>query len=269
MRFKPLNSLSLNYSDNQLDNAMQQMQQNTQQMSGQDNSGLNAIYANLSQQLTCDSECQKRMNIDELREKWKVAQINENKAPEVTFDAEKNYLIASEGIDGYNNAMLKRYTTVASSAKDTAVQAHNDFMKEITTLNDNYNAEINSLTHIKDLLNINLSENSRLSKLIDQDIASVQTNDRKVVYEEWAQTWLYTVKKTFIWIYIFIAIVFIYKSSFISNSTWKTFTGWITPITLLVFPFMVYYIALFIVFAYNNVLWFMENKAPKNVYSQL
>lgn len=239
------------------------------QMSGQDKSGLDAIYANLAQQLTCDSECQKRMNIDELREKWKVAQTYENMAPEVTFDAEKNYLIASEGIDGYHNTMLKRYTTVANTSKDTAIQAHNEFMSEITTLNDSYNAGTNSLTHIKDLLNINLSENSRLTKSIDQDVASVQTNDRKVVYEEWAKKWLYTVNKALKWIYIFIAIVFIYKSPFISNSTWKTFTGWMIPIILFIFPYIVYYIALFIVFVYKNILWFMQNKAPKNVYSQL
>lgn len=264
-----LNSLSSNYSENQLDSAMQQMQINTQQMSGQDTSGLNSIYANLSKQLSCDSECQKRMNIDELRKKWKAAKLSQTNAPNVTLDAEKDYLVASEGIDGYHNTMLERYTGVANSTQQKVMQSHNEIMKEIIALNDNYSTQTNSLTRIKELLNIKLNENSSLLEQIDQVTASVQTNDRKVVYEEWAKTWLITVRYILRWIYILIVLVFIYKSPFVSNSTWKTLKGWFLPISLLLFPFTIYYIALIILFVYNKILWFLENKAPKNVYSQL
>jgi len=54
------NTSSSNYSGDQLSSIQQQIQTNTQQMSGQDQSGLTAIYANLNNQLTCDSDCQKR-----------------------------------------------------------------------------------------------------------------------------------------------------------------------------------------------------------------
>lgn len=237
--------------------------------SGQDTSGLKSIYDNLSKQLTCDSECQKRMNIDELRKKWKAAELSETTAPTVTLDTEKEYLVASEGIDGYHTTMLERYTGVANSTQKTVLESHNENINEIIALIDNYSTQTDSLTRIKELLNIKLDENSSLLERIDQVTASVQTNDRKVVYEEWAKTWLITVHYILRWIYILIVLVFIYKSPFVSNSTWKTLKGWFVPISLLLFPFTIYYIALIILFVYNKIRWFLENKAPKNVYSQL
>lgn len=264
-----LNTSSLNYSDGQLSNAQQQLQTNTQQMSGQDLTGLNAIYANLNNQLTCDSDCQKRQQIDELRNTWKAAQSSQKNAPNVTSDAEKNYLIAYEGVDGYNNTMFKRYSGVAETAQKNAILSNTEVMQEITALNSDYDAESKSLAHIKELLSIKLAENSRLLELVDTDIASVETNDRKVVYEDWAKEWLGAVNKALGWIYILTALVFIYKSPFITNSKWKTFTGWLIPIGLFIYPYLVYYIALLILNIYKQIKWFMGNKAPKNVYSQL
>lgn len=247
----------------------QQIQTNMQQMSGQDLTGLNSIYANLNNQLTCDSDCQKRQQIDELRATWKAAQISQKNAPDVTSDAEKNYLIADEGIGGYNNTMFKRYSGVAQTAQQNAIQSNKEVMKEITSLNSDYHAETKSLAHIKELLKVKLTENSRLRELVDADISSVETNDRKVVYEDWAKDWLGTVNKALFWLYIFTAILFIYKSPFIKKSKWKTFTGWLLPVGVFIYPYLIYYIALFILNIYKKIRWFMENNAPKNVYSQL
>lgn len=246
-----------------------EMQQQMQQMTGQNQTGLDAIYANLNNQLTCDADCQKRQQIDELRKTWVAAQSAQTKAPEVTSGAEKNYLIAYEGIDGYNNTMLKRYSGVAETAQKNAIQSNREVMQEITALNSDYDAESKSLAHIKELLKIKLTENSTLRELVDTDISSVETNDRKVVYEDWAKDWLETVNKALFWIYMFTALVFIYKSPFIRNSKWKTFTGWLLPVGVFIYPYLIYYIALFTLNIYKKIKWFMGNKAPKNVYSQL
>jgi len=264
-----LNKYSLNYTNKQLDKTLDQLDFNTQSMSGKTSSGLDAIYANLTQQLTCDSECQKRKNIDTLRKQWQAAEMNERKAPNVTSDAEKKYLIASEGTQGYNDTMMKRYTNVAHVVQQSAKQSHKDIMNELTSLNENYEAETNSLEQINKLLDIKLSENTRLLNLVDQNMASVQTNDRKVVYAEWANQWLGTVNNALRWLYIIFALAFIYKSSFVTDSKWKTFKGWIIPIGLFVYPFLIYYIASYLVIIYNKSVWFLEHKAPKNVYSQL
>ena len=263
------NTSSSNYSGDQLSSIQQQIQTNTQQMSGQDQSGLTAIYANLNNQLTCDSDCQKRQKIDELRETWKAAKTSQKNAPETTFDAEKNYLIAYEGVDGYTETMFKRYTGVAETAQKNALDSNKDVMNEIKALNSDYDGETKSLTHMKELLQIKLAENTKLLKLVDEDVASVETNDRKVVYEDWAKGWLLTVKKLLFWIYILFALVFLYMSPFVSKSKWKTITGWLIPISFFVFPYLVYYIALLILNVYKKLKWFLQNKASKNVYSQL
>ena len=77
------------------------------QMTGKDSDSLNSIYDNLLNMVTCDTDCQERANIDDLRQKWNAAEENQLTAPELANEAEKNYLIAKKGEDGYNKTMFK------------------------------------------------------------------------------------------------------------------------------------------------------------------
>lgn len=264
-----VNMSSTNYSSQDLSNAQQQVQQTIQQMSGQSNTGLSAVYANLMNQISCDSDCQKRTNIDNLRKQWQAAEISQKNALSTTTDAEKNYIVAADGIQGYNEKMLKRYTGVAKRARTDAMESHVEVMREIKSLIATYEAETLSLARMKDLLRIRLSENSTLAGDVDIDIATVQTNDRKVVYEEWAKSWLFVVGKMLMVLYILIAIVYLYVSPFIKASGWKTPKGWILPMGLVIFPFLVYYIVLVLREGYTKIVWYMNNKASKNVYTNL
>lgn len=264
-----VNMSSTNYSSQDLTNAQQQVQQTIQQMTGQSNNGLSAVYANLMNQISCDSDCQKRTNIDNLRKQWQAAEISQKNALSTTTDAEKNYIVAADGIQGYNEKMLKRYTGVAKRAQTDAMESHVEVMREIKSLIATYEAETLSLARMKDLLRIRLSENSTLAGDVDIDIATVQTNDRKVVYEEWAKSWLFVVGKMLMVLYILIAIVYLYVSPFIKASGWKTPKGWILPMGLVIFPFLVYYIVLVLREGYNKIVWYMNNKASKNVYTNM
>ena len=260
---------SSNFSDTDLENAQQKVQQTIQQKSGQNNTGLDAIYANLMNQISCDSDCQKRTNVDNLRKQWQAAETAQKNAPTTTSDAEKKYLVATDGIHGYNEKMLKRYTGVAKRAQTDALVSHAEVMREIKSLNATYESETRSLARMKDLLRIRLTENSTLTEDVDIDIATVQTSDRKVVYEEWAKSWLFTVGKILRVLYIIIAVIYIYVSPFIKASGWKTPKGWITPLILVLFPFLVYYIAMVLREGYAKIVWYMNNKASKNVYTNL
>jgi hypothetical protein len=257
--------MNSNYSNEDIEQAQQTIQQQIQQMTGKTQSGMDDIYTNLMHQMSCDSECQKRMNIDDLRKKWEDAKTSQRNAPQTTFETEKNYLIASYGEQGYDTAMFKRYTTLAIKAKEKANYAHVQVMKEIQSLISDYDNEVKSASKLNQLLKIKLIEHKKLTALVDDDISAVQTNDRRVVYEEWAKNWLGTVSKLLIFIYIIVSVVFLYKGPF--KTTWKTVKAWITPLLLTMVLLFRYYIALGLVTLYNKIVWFLDNKSPKNVYA--
>ena len=70
-----------------------------QSMTGNSSGTMNSIYNNLLDMVTCDTDCQNQKNVDDLRQKWENAKKTQKNAPQATLEAQKNYLIASEGVD--------------------------------------------------------------------------------------------------------------------------------------------------------------------------
>lgn len=244
------------------------IQSTLQQMSGQSSQGMDAIYANLLNQMTCDSDCQKRKKLDALKQSWLDAKSNEQTAPSKTFETHKEYLIAYEGQLGYENSMLQQYSKVAADAKNKAIQEHTSTDTELQTLIRDYDSELTSLNKLREMLNIRLRENKQLKQAVDKDIAAVETNDRRVVYEYWAKEDIESIYTLFKWIYIFLIFVFIYTSGFIANSGWKNKRAWFVLIGITLIPFIIYYIAIALIYLYNRLLWYSDHKVPKNVYIQ-
>ena len=215
-------------------------------MSGKDSAAMQSMFQNMSSMLTCDTACQRRKKADELRNAWKAAVETEKTAPITTAEAEKRYYVFTEGTPGYEKMLLQRYTKKAETAKGLALK---------------------TLKRMKELLRVRLDENKALKAAIDQDIAAVETNDRRVVYENWAKGWLGTVGKALLWLYILVAATFIYKSSFIQDQGYKTVKGWLMVVALVIYPFILKYISLLIWFLTDQVRWYLQNRAPRDVFT--
>ena len=231
--------------------------------------GINASLMNLIGLMGCDDACQKRRKADELRKKWNAAKKVETEAPGNTEDAERNYYVYTEGETGWKNRLVQRYTVVANKNKAEALKKHKQLLDEINTLISDYKGETDALRKIKALLKIRLNENKELKAAVDSQQATTQTNDRKVVYEDWAQVWLGTIKSLLTTIYIVLAIVYLVWGPFLENSEYKTLKGWIKPLVLIVLPFTIYYIVQFLYFIKSKIAWWLDNKAPKDVYRDL
>lgn len=254
-------------SFNESAQANDQMMAMMRTMAGKDSGAMQSMFKNVSSMLTCDSDCQKRKKADQLRRAWESAAESEKNAPIMTSEAEKEYYVFTQGEPGYEKMLLQRYTKKAEGAKSLAQKNHKELVEELKVLIADYTAETTSMKRMKELLRIRLDENKALKVAIDQDIAAVETNDRRVVYEDWAKSWLGTVGTTLLWLYLITAGVFIYKSPFIKSQGYKTVKGWLTPIALLVFPLIVKYISLLIWGLSDKISWYMDNKAPKDVFA--
>lgn len=247
--------------------ANDQMMAMMRQMAGKDSSAMQSMFANVSSMLTCDSDCQRRMKADELRRAWQSAVYSEKNAPIMTSEAEKEYYVFTQGVPGYEKMLLQRYTKKAEGAKSAAQKTHTELVEELRALIADYSAETISVKRMKELLRVRLDENKALKGAIDQDISAVETNDRRVVYEDWAKTWLGTVGSALVWLYVIIASVFLYKSSFVQSEGYKTVKGWLMVAALIIYPLVVKYISLLIWYISDRVSWFMDNKAPKDVFA--
>ena len=247
--------------------ANDQMMTVMRSMTGKDSAAMQSMFQNVSSMLTCDSACQKRQKADELRNAWKAAAETEKNAPTTTAEAEKRYYVFTEGTPGYEKMLLQRYTKKAESAKGVAQKSHKELLDELKALLADYKAETMTLTRMKELLRVRLDENKALKLAIDQDIAAVETNDRRVVYEDWAKGWLGTVGKSLLWLYIIVAAVYVYKSPFIKDQGYKTIKGWVMVVALIAYPFVLKYISLFIWYISDQANWYFENKAPRDVFT--
>jgi hypothetical protein len=218
-------------------------------------------------QLTgCDTECQKRRHADKLRNKWKRAERNEREAPMIAAEAEKKYYEFSKGDNDYKQMLMQRYTQRAEERKVDILKKHQILMNQIDTMFDDYTAQIIALDRINELLRIRTQEHNELKYTVGGDIAGVQTNERRVVYQVWAQDWLSTVKKILTWCYILIIVVYLVLGSFIINKKYLKATGWIPLVIMIVTPFTISYVASILEYLWNTIRKLWDNRKIKNVY---
>lgn len=227
---------------------------------------MNGIVKNLNSMITCDTDCQKRKKTDELRIKWIAAKKNLATAPSNVESTEENYYVFDKGEVGYKKMLVDRYTKIANTKKANAIKNHENLINELNTLVADYTAENASAKKLKDFLKVRLDENKRITQLIDKNVALVQTNGRRVVYEDRAQDHLHSVQTIFIILYIILVVSLGYTGSFIKNKQYLTIRGFSQLVAVTIFPFMVYYIVLFGNKIYNKFNWYTNNKLPKDVY---
>jgi len=263
-----LNDIITNY-DTSGTTSNDQMNTLLSQMSGTNSDGMNQMFQNMQSLLTCDSDCQKRKKIDELRNNWKNQEKQQQLAPNAVENAEKEYYIFAEGEQGYEQMLLKKYTKQSSKENASSNKSHHNLIKELHKLVDNYKTDTATLNHLKELSKMKLLEHNKLESAIDKDISIVQTNDRKVVYEDWAKGWLGTVQSMLFWVYVILAAILLWKGTFYSRAEYKTIKGWIQPIIFIILPFILPYIADLIIALYGYIIWFSKNNSQKNVYSNL
>ena len=126
-----------------------------------------------------------------------------------------------------------------------------------------------NIDKLKDLLQVRLKQNKNYKQKLDASNKIVQTNDRKVVYENWAKQGLSTTGKILNIIYAIIFIVFIVITVRNPDFNFKNYKSYIPIVIFLIIPFIIKYIALLIKYIYNNLNFYLNNKAPKNVYTNL
>ena len=165
--------------------------------------------------------------------------------------------------------MLERYTKTAKELKKKSLKKHQEIMKDIRILDRDLEATKLYERRMIELLQIRTQEYKQLKKAVDQELSSTETNDRKVEYEDHEYQGLHSVRKWITALYYFLIPCYLYFSDFFSAARYKNIITWILLVLYCLFPLLVNPISNFIFFLKDKLNFYMNNKAPKNVYEDI
>lgn len=144
---------------------------------------LNSVIQQANKQTNCGPDCQREKKIEDLKGKYNTAKNNLENGPENLAEARKNYFTYAFGNKYFNDFSEKEFTEKSDKLVKTMKKQHTDDVNEINELLDNYKGLYISKQNTIDLLSKYKKENKDLESETDDNIKAVETNDRRVFYE--------------------------------------------------------------------------------------
>ena len=230
---------------------------------------INSLVELAKERLMCDSACQKEKKSAELKKKFATAQTNLKDAPEEVSLAEKNYYVFAKGYPAYEDMLFDRYSKTAEELKTKSVHKHKNFMQEVDTYISDYKAETIYSKRMRELLKVRTEENKRLRREIENDIAVVQTNDRRVTYEDEELGSAESTRKVLSYVYYLLLVLWILMGDFFPKARYSSLKTWGLIVVYIVFPFVLNKIVQLTYSITGQISYVIGNKFPKNVYTSL
>tara|TARA_B110000971_G_scaffold167615_1_gene171875 strand:+ start:5053 stop:5742 length:690 start_codon:yes stop_codon:yes gene_type:complete len=218
----------------------------------------NKLLHDARERMTCDTACQRGKKIEELKIKYEYAKDNMNTTR--INEAERDYIVFSDGQDVYNDVVDDKLRKEAQQIGNEVIGNFNKAGQQITTDIESNALLLLNYHNILDLLKTYTAENLKLNKQIKLDGNDVLTNDRKTVYEEQGQTTLNTLHYalTVIYICFFIASL-VYMFWVPSDKTAVVKVALSTGLVIL------FFLSTYILSTVISLSYYIYNMLPKNV----
>ncbi len=120
-----------------------------------------------------------------------------------------------------------------------------------------------------DLYEVRKHEKEQLLAALERQRADTLTNNRKAVYEIDARGDLTGINTALKWTWIALILVYVVLGPFIPDEQWKLWYTWVLIVVLASLPWVMHTIGGALHRFWHTVVWWRENRAPKNVYTQL
>ena len=211
----------------------------------------------------------KNDKLKKLADKLMFAINTYDTAPEQLEDAERNYYVFRDGAGGYKNIMLKRYKASANKIKAKSIKSHNEFMRDLTALSDDYTAISIYTNRISDLLDYLTKENKKLKDKIDSARGKSATSNRKTWYEIQQSNKIDKYAVALRFIYFALLVGYIIFGGYIERQEYKKWGVWLIIALYITFPFVLYGLVVQIFQLAESIRDFYNKKGPKHVYVNL
>jgi ABC-type multidrug transport system fused ATPase/permease subunit len=261
--------------------------QTTQQVNPQTQSYIDSISNKLTtlatsisgvvtDQLMCPvgSDCYKSKYKVELKNKLDQAKQNLNDAPLELSLAEKNLYVYNDGNSGgefiYNALIIDRFAATADDLKKNSISKQQEFMADLAQNLKQYQAEKLFKTRTDELLQTRQKENDELIRKINMYDRILQTNERKVVYENNDMTGLYTYRRIMLFLYYAAIICYIIFSNFIPDKLYTKYSVWAIIIIVSIIPIILNMVIKWL-YIIGSVIafWFKKEMPYRDVYADL
>jgi hypothetical protein len=235
-------------------------------MFSKNTNNLNSLFSQLNDKLACDEECQKDKKTKLLKMKKDMAEANLVSAPNRFQNAEKNYIVFTEGELEYNRFLEKKLTEKGTIIATKYEDTFDDISLKINTQIHTYNSILFNFRNVVDLYLKYKKENIELAKEFKETSNDILTNERKTFYKDED---IHHLKFYYYYIILVIYIICVIFFAFISlvypsKSTWQvrvvTFCG------LILLPFFSTYILGFILYLHKSILNALPEMIVKNKF---
>ena len=224
----------------------------------------NSMAQQASAALICGPDCQQRNTEATLKQQYTDASTNIITAPEKLVQAEKNYytFTGSHGGETYSTFLDGKYQKIADDLKIDINSNFDDNITAATGLNNTYNTLYINYQNIQDRFDNLQQENTDIDNKIKLLASDMVTNDRKSFYEMQGYDNLYGWYKFFLWIYIILVVAFVIACFFV-NSGYSNTRKFLILIALIIYPFVIHIVILFLIKKWNYLYYF---RVPKNAH---
>jgi hypothetical protein len=227
-----------------------------------DLSKFNALIAEASDSITCNSDCQKEREAERLEQVYLDAETNVASSDAELSNALQEYVVYTQGSSAYNETIESKLQDEAEVIADTFSDNFNADVEKIQTQIDSLDTVVTSYDYAVELLNKYLIENKELFNELKDESNDVLTNERKTYYEnQQIDNLKFYYLYFLIGIYVICVVCFVIFC-FIYPSQMSGVAKLLTLGAFIALPFLSTWILGMVIFLANKAY----NVLPKNVY---
>jgi hypothetical protein len=224
----------------------------------------NDFLDSANQTLSCDSNCQEKKKISELKKKYLESKTNLLTAPNQVESSYKNYLTYTQGDSAYNEYLDNKLAEKADNIINIFQSNFSEAIKKAIESYDTYSGLLLNFSHVVELYTNLLKENVLLELEVKNKTSDVLTNDRKTYYEDQSIESLHFYYIVLMIIYIIFLLGFA-VSIFMFPSTSSKSSLVAILVFFVIYPFICIRIFKFFIEIYNKITGVL----PTNVYKDI
>ncbi len=175
-----------------------------------------------------------------LKSEWVDARRTADAAPDRESEAEKAYIVFTQGESAYTAMLEKRYGKDAAAWAKDAVKRKESFIADLFSLLQDYASMYVALPRLEELAGLREREEEALLLAIEERTGDAHADDRRLVYEVKAQETLGTYRTVFIVLLYLVLLVFILKGDWLAAKRYSQWWFWAALAAYGASPWLVY-----------------------------
>lgn len=213
---------------------------------------INDMMKFIERKLTCDSDCEREKNIENLRKQWKESEEKLRTLPDRVLSEEKKFYVTKNGEDYYrNNILRERYINYINNWRKDQIKKFNDLNDIMETTLQNFKSETIAKSRINQLLKQVKEKNELLKREIDDFYKRTFTAERRVWYQgkdnDNLLNWRFYIKI----FYFAVLFAFVFMGPFLQDKGYKNGKMWLFVIFYIALPYILHYIISFFIYWYR------------------